>query len=66
MSVTKQELHNISNNIKHIMSIKFFNFIIDNPDKPWSWNSISHNPNITMDIIKDNPDKPWDWNRYKL
>jgi hypothetical protein len=35
--------------------------IRDNPDKPWDWEWISANSNITMDIIRDNPDKPWDW-----
>jgi hypothetical protein len=24
------------------------------PDKRWNWNSLSRNPNITMDIIKSN------------
>ena len=36
-------------------------FINDNPDKPWNWDSISSNPNITMKFINDNPNKPWDW-----
>ena len=35
--------------------------IKENPDKPWNWNGISNNPNITMEMIKENPDKPWDW-----
>ena len=36
--------------------------IINNPNKPWNWNFISYNPNITMEIISNNPDIPWDWN----
>src|SRR5438552_157711 len=32
------------------------------PDKDWDWGGISHNPNITWDVIQDNPDKEWDWN----
>ena len=32
-----------------------------NPDKPWDWDGLSANPNITMDIVEANPDKPWDW-----
>jgi hypothetical protein len=36
-------------------------FIEKYPDKPWNWNSISYNPNITMDIIEKYPDKPWNW-----
>ena len=35
--------------------------ILDNPDKPWDWDGISLNPNITMKDIIDNPDKPWEW-----
>jgi hypothetical protein len=31
----------------------------NNPDKPWDWDWLSKNPNITFDIVKDNPDKPW-------
>ena len=36
-------------------------FILDNPDKPWSWYEISKNLNITMKDIIDNPDKLWNW-----
>ena len=32
------------------------------PDKPWNWNFLSQNPNITWDIVKANQDKPWNWN----
>ena len=31
------------------------------PNKPWNWNGISYNPNITMDIIDKYFDKPWNW-----
>ena len=31
------------------------------PDKPWNWNGISKNPNITMEFIEKFPDKPWAW-----
>ena len=40
---------------------KLIKFIEENPDKRWSWYSISRNPNITMEIIEANPDKDWDW-----
>ncbi len=33
------------------------------PDKPWDWNGIACNPNITMNDINDNPNKPWDWRK---
>ena len=38
---------------------KWFQFIKDNPDKPWSFYCLSQNSNITWDIVKDNPDVPW-------
>jgi hypothetical protein len=28
------------------------------PDKPWEWESISKNPNITMKFIEKNPNIP--------
>ena len=31
------------------------------PNKPWNWNEISWNSNITMDYIEKHPDKPWNW-----
>jgi hypothetical protein len=31
------------------------------PDKPWDWDGISCNPNITLEIIRDNSDMPWKW-----
>ena len=42
-------------------TLKYWNFIQENPDKPWDWRAISMNPNITMDIIRENLDRPWDW-----
>ena len=36
-------------------------FINQYPNKPWKWNFISKNSNITIDIINQYPDKPWDW-----
>ena len=28
------------------------------PEKPWKWNCISRNPNITMKMIEKYPNKP--------
>ena len=30
-------------------------------DKPWDYEYLSENPNITWEIVQQNPDKPWDW-----
>ena len=35
--------------------------IENNPDKPWNWEWISQNPNITIEDFKKHPDKPWNW-----
>ena len=40
---------------------KFWTFIEENDDKPWDWNSLSKNPNITLDSVLSHPDKPWNW-----
>jgi len=31
-------------------------------NKPWSWNALSRNPNITMDDVEQYPNAPWSWN----
>ena len=43
---------------------KWFQYILDNPDKGWNYKYLSYNPNITWEIVKANPDK--DWNYYLL
>ena len=30
-------------------------------NKPWDWERISENPNITMEIIEKYPINPWSW-----
>jgi len=30
-------------------------------DKPWDWDDLSRNPNISMEFIEKYPDKPWVW-----
>ena len=42
-------------------SQQWFQFILDNSDKPWDWNLLSENPNITWEIIEANHDKEWNW-----
>ena len=37
--------------------------VLDNPDRPWDWNGLSRNKNITMKDVLDNLDRPWDWYR---
>ena len=39
----------------------FWKFIENNSNKPWSWDYLSINPNITFDIVLAHPYKPWNW-----
>ncbi len=39
------------------------NVVLLHPEYLWDYNSMSYNPNITMDIIIKNLDKPWNWHR---
>ena len=32
------------------------------PDKPWNWNFLSENPNITMKDVLAHPNESWTWN----
>ena len=36
---------------------EWFDNIKNNPDKPWDYNYLSANPNITWSIVLDNPEK---------
>ena len=42
-------------------SQQWFQFIKNNPDKPWDWDYLSLNPNVTWDVVQANLDKPWVW-----
>jgi len=41
---------------------EWFDYVKDNPDKPWHYQWLSINPNVTWQIVQDNPDI--DWNYY--
>ena len=47
--------------IEHEWKEKYWKFIEDNLNKPWNWDRLSQNPNITFDIVQSHPDKPWNW-----
>ena len=36
-------------------------FIKNNPDKPWNYDYVSKNPNITIEILKNNSNIPWNY-----
>jgi hypothetical protein len=45
---------------------KYWKFVKDNIDKPWQWDWLSLNPNITFDMVQSYPDKSWDWDYLSL
>ena len=58
----KQRTKIFRDQVEHEWKEKFWKFIEDNLDKPWSWRWLSQNPNITFDIVLAHPNKSWDWN----
>ena len=42
-------------------SRNWFQYILDNPNKPWNYECLSKNKNITWSIIQSNPNKPWNY-----
>lgn len=31
------------------------------PDKPWNWELLSENPNVTWEFVQRHPEMPWSW-----
>ena len=52
---------NIEDKARNIVGEKIIKLTKTYDYQEWNWNSISSNPNITMDFIEKYPDKPWDW-----
>ena len=57
---------NLYNEFFDDWSEKWFQYILDNPDKHWNYNQLNSNPNITWEIVQDNPDKHWNYNWLSL
>lgn len=49
------------NNRPNSWNEHWFQFILRNPDKPWDWEYLSSNPNLTMEFVEKYQDKHWDW-----
>jgi len=43
------------------MPNKWFQYILDHPEKKWDYYWLSMNPNITWEIVQENPRKPWEY-----
>ena len=64
--MNKNKIHTyITNKLgeEFMQFIKYINNNSDDPDKPWGWEYVSYNPNLTMEFLSDNLDKPWYWYR---
>ena len=46
------------NDWSSVSSFITFDIVKDNLDKPWDYDALSRNPNITWDIVTENPDIP--------
>ena len=57
----KKRMNAIRESINNEWSEKYMSLIEKHPEKPWNWNGISRNPNITMEFIEKHPEKPWNW-----
>ena len=56
----KGRLKNLDKYIQSKWEEHYWNFLMKYEDK-LSWDYISNNKNITMQIIENNPKKPWGW-----
>ena len=36
------------------------------PEKPWNYDCLSINPNITWEIVEDHPEKPWAYRNLSM
>lgn len=41
----------------------WFQYILNHPEKPWSWSALSNNPNATMTLARRYSDFPWHWDK---
>ena len=37
------------------------NFVIKTQNKPWNYDELSNNPNVTWELVQALPDKPWNY-----
>ena len=59
------ENQSLEDQAKSIVMDKLIKLIKKYPDKDWNWGyveTMSKNPNITMEFIDKYPNKDWDWN----
>jgi hypothetical protein len=43
----------------------WFQYILDHPEKPWSWSSLSNNPNVTSELASKHTNLPWHWDKVE-
>ena len=57
---TAKRLYHLEKYIQNKWDEYYWNFLMEYEDM-LDWDSISCNPNITMEIIEKYPNKPWNW-----
>jgi hypothetical protein len=48
-----------TDSIDHLFSRLWFQYVLEHPEKPWSWSALSNNLNVTPELVAAYPDNPW-------
>jgi hypothetical protein len=43
----------------------WFQYVLDHPEKGWSWSALSNNPNATPELASKHPRLPWHWDKVE-
>ena len=45
---------------------KWFQYILDHPEKDWNYAHLSRNPNVTWEMVQQNPQIKWDYQQLSI
>ena len=45
---------------KHLLCVTM-EYVEKHLEKPWDWEWVSYNPNLTFEYVEKHLDKDWDW-----
>ena len=60
-SKQQRRIKTVINRTNEKWCCKYMDFILAYPTRPWEWEWISDNPNLTLNIIEKYPARHWDW-----
>lgn len=43
----------------------WFQYVLDHPEKRWSWSALSNNPTATPELASKHPQQPWHWDKVE-